>query len=97
MHLKEITHPDMIEENIQKQINLASGEIDHYRMEKKFIHKNGQTIQAILDANLIRDVSGTLSIFLEAWWISQNSNRRKSICSPRKNCLKGSLIQLKMS
>ncbi len=63
-HLKEITHPDVIEENIQKQVNLASGKIDYYRMEKKFIHKNGQTVNAILDANLIRDVSGKAIYFL---------------------------------
>jgi len=63
-HLKEITHPDVIEENIQKQANLASGKIDHYRMEKKFIHKNGKTVHAILDANLIRDPSGKAIYFL---------------------------------
>ncbi|MDZ7666100.1 MAG: PAS domain S-box protein [Desulfotignum sp.] len=63
-HLKEITHPEVIEENIQKQENLASGKIDHYRMEKKFIHKKGQTVHAILDANLIRDVSGNAIYFL---------------------------------
>jgi two-component system, cell cycle sensor histidine kinase and response regulator CckA len=63
-HLKEITHLDVIEENIQKQVKLASGKIDHYRMEKKFIHKNGQTVHAILDANLIRDVSDKAIYFL---------------------------------
>ncbi|MCA1795016.1 MAG: PAS domain S-box protein [Desulfobacteraceae bacterium] len=63
-HLKEFTHPDVIEENIQKQANLASGKIDHYRMEKKFIHKKGQTVHAILDANLIRNASGNAIYFL---------------------------------
>jgi PAS domain S-box-containing protein len=63
-HLKEITHPDVIDENFQNQTKLASGEIDHYSMEKKFIHKNGQTVHAILDANLIRDALGNPTYFL---------------------------------
>jgi PAS domain S-box-containing protein len=63
-HLKEITHPDVIDENFQNQAKLASGEIDHYSMEKKFIHKNGQTVHAILDANLIRDALGNPTYFL---------------------------------
>ncbi|SLM29848.1 putative PAS/PAC sensor hybrid histidine kinase [Desulfamplus magnetovallimortis] len=57
-HLKEITHPEIIKENLEKQAQLASGEIDHYRMDKKFIHKSGNLIHGILDANLVRDSTG---------------------------------------
>ncbi|NBD34585.1 MAG: PAS domain S-box protein, partial [Chloroflexi bacterium] len=54
-HLREITHPDILEENLRKQALLAAGEIDHYRMEKQFVHKDGHIVYGVLDANLIRD------------------------------------------
>ena len=57
-HLRDITHPDVVEENLLKQAQLAAGEIDHYRMVKQFIHKQGHIIHGILDANLARDNAG---------------------------------------
>mgnify|MGYP001136909649 CR=1 FL=1 len=54
-HLKDITHPETLEENLEKQSLLTRGEIDHYRMEKRFIHKNGSVVHGMLDANLVRD------------------------------------------
>ncbi len=54
LHLGDITIPETQEENLVKQERLASGQIDHYRMEKQFLHKDGFTIYGILDANLIR-------------------------------------------
>jgi two-component system, cell cycle sensor histidine kinase and response regulator CckA len=63
-HLREITHQDTVEEELQKQTQLARGEIDHYQMEKRFIHKDGHTVYGILDANLIRDAAGEPHYFL---------------------------------
>ncbi|MBF0530137.1 MAG: PAS domain S-box protein, partial [Deltaproteobacteria bacterium] len=54
-HLKDITHTEIIEDNFANIYLLASGEIDHFRMEKRLTHKDGHTIYVILDANLIRD------------------------------------------
>ena len=64
LHLGDITHPETLEENLAKQQRLASGEIDHYRMEKQFIHKDGRPIYGILDANLIRSSEGKPLYFL---------------------------------
>ena len=63
-HLKDITHQDSLEENLRKQSDLAIGKIDHFRMEKTFIHKNGNNVYGILDANLIRDSEGNPKYFL---------------------------------
>ena len=63
-HLKDITHPEVIEENLRKQAQLGRGEIDHYVMEKKFIHKQGHTLYGILVSNLIRDAKGKPLYFL---------------------------------
>jgi PAS domain S-box-containing protein len=35
-HLRDITHPDSVEDNLIKQSELATGEIDHYRIENAF-------------------------------------------------------------
>ena len=63
-HLKDITHPESLEENLRKQQELAQGLIDHFQMEKTFITKDGRLVHGILDANLIRDESGKPSYFL---------------------------------
>lgn len=64
MHLRDITQPDYIEENMRMQSRLANGQIDHYRMEKVFIHKSGRFIHGLLDACLVRDSQGNPSYFL---------------------------------
>ncbi len=63
-HLKDITHKEVIQENLEKQRKLGKGEIEHYRMEKAFIHKDGHTVDGILDANLIRDIYGKPLYFI---------------------------------
>lgn len=63
-HLKDFTAPDIIEENMMKQRELAEGKIDHYRMEKRFIHRDGSLIHGILDANLVRGHDGEPAYFL---------------------------------
>lgn len=57
-HLRDITHPDTLDENLRKQSQLAAGEINHYRIEIKLLHKNGSIVHGILDANLVRDPKG---------------------------------------
>ncbi|MFO7817027.1 MAG: PAS domain S-box protein [Desulfovibrionales bacterium] len=84
-HLREITHADSLEENIHKQEELAAGRIDHYRIEKKFIHKKGQTIHAILDANLIRDAAGKGIYFIgSAVDITAIEQTQKELLKSRK-------------
>jgi PAS domain S-box-containing protein len=63
-HLRDITHPETVEENLRKQSQLAQGVIDHYRMEKQFVHKRGHIVHGILDANLVRDAGGNPDYFL---------------------------------
>ncbi|NJN95099.1 MAG: PAS domain S-box protein [Anaerolineales bacterium] len=57
-YLTDITHSETVAENLRRQAQLVTGEIDHYRMEKQFVHKNGRVVHGILDANLVRDAQG---------------------------------------
>ena len=63
-HLRDITLPEVIEENLRLQTDLGLGKIDHYRLEKGFIHKSGRRIHGILDACLVRDSTGRPAYFL---------------------------------
>jgi PAS domain S-box-containing protein len=63
-HIKDITARDDILENLEKQYQLAAGEIDHYRLEKRFIRRNGDMVYGLLDANAIRAVNGEITYFL---------------------------------
>jgi len=63
-HLRDITLPEVLEENLKLQAQLTRGDIDHYRMERKFIHRKGHTLYGLLDANLIRNEAGKPLHFL---------------------------------
>ncbi|MHC1729690.1 MAG: PAS domain S-box protein [Syntrophobacteraceae bacterium] len=59
LKVKDITH----EEDFQKDLHLANkafhGEIPYYRVEKRYITKDGEIIRAHLTGTFIRDGSGT--------------------------------------
>jgi PAS domain S-box-containing protein len=57
-HIKDITHPDSSNEYIHKLADLVQGKIDHYRIERQFVHKDGHKVYVILNSNLIRDHEG---------------------------------------
>ncbi len=62
--LWEITDKQVLRKNKTLQENLARGDREHFRLQKRFLHKNGDTVYGILDANLIRDAQGKPSYFL---------------------------------
>ena len=53
--LMEITSPEDISKNIEKQTQLGQEIVTSFQMEKKFIHKNGETVHGLLSATLIND------------------------------------------
>ena len=62
--LADITLADDQAENIAQQTALGKGLIDHYRMEKRFVHRSGEIIMGVLDANLVHDADGQPAHFL---------------------------------
>ncbi|MDZ7814529.1 MAG: PAS domain S-box protein [Planctomycetota bacterium] len=64
LDLNDLTHPEYSEENMELHRKLGRGEIDHYRFEKAFIHKDGHTVYGILDANLVRNENGEPDYFI---------------------------------
>lgn len=70
----DITHPDDIELNIYHSQALR-GEIDTYRMEKRYIHKDGHIVYVDLAASCVRDELGNLEYLVG---MIQDITERKS-------------------
>ncbi|CAN5490835.1 hypothetical protein BH11ACT8_BH11ACT8_18710 [soil metagenome] len=54
----EITHPDDVEENRSLFHQALAGEIDTYRMRKRYLHASGRIVWGDLSVALIRDPDG---------------------------------------
>ncbi|MEO7912140.1 MAG: PAS domain S-box protein [Roseiflexaceae bacterium] len=50
-----ITHPDDLAIDLSNVRLLVAGEIPSYQMEKRYLHKDGATIWALLSVSLVRD------------------------------------------
>ncbi|MFB2838298.1 PAS domain S-box protein [Floridanema evergladense] len=58
MKFTDFTYPDDINKNLQLYHKMIAGEIDHYQMEKRYYHKDGQIVWANLIVSLVRDAHG---------------------------------------
>ncbi|TGK35918.1 PAS domain S-box protein [Leptospira gomenensis] len=54
---QDITHPDDLEEDLGLVRELLEGKRDTYRMEKRYFHKNGNTIWILLIVCMVRDAN----------------------------------------
>ncbi len=54
----DITHPDDVTRSMEMPQRLTAGKIDHYTMEKRYLHKNGRTVWIRLSVRLIKDAAG---------------------------------------
>ena len=60
----DITHPDDLAENVKLFERMKAGEIDGYKMEKRFIRKDGSHIIVNLDVKCVRDANGSVNHIL---------------------------------
>ncbi|MBW4581454.1 MAG: PAS domain S-box protein [Tildeniella nuda ZEHNDER 1965/U140] len=51
----ELTHPDDLTVTLEYAQKLLAGDIAYYHLEKRYQHKNGQTIWCLLSVSLVRD------------------------------------------
>jgi len=52
---QRMTHPDDLAADLRQMERLTAGEIDSYRMEKRYLHKDGHYRWALLAVSLVRD------------------------------------------
>jgi two-component system sensor histidine kinase/response regulator len=52
---QEITHPDDMEADLANLRRLLDGEVRFYKIEKRYFHKEGRVVWALLGVSLLRD------------------------------------------
>ncbi|WP_354687728.1 diguanylate cyclase [Cupriavidus necator] len=52
---QQITHPDDLEDDVRAARSLLAGEVESYRREKRYRHKDGHYRWALLAVSLVRD------------------------------------------
>ncbi len=57
-NFQSITHPDDLEADLEQAHRLLRGEIQTYRLQKRYIHKKGHTVWVLVSASLVRDDGG---------------------------------------
>ncbi|WP_020531302.1 PAS domain S-box protein [Flexithrix dorotheae] len=71
---QQITHPDDLTLDLENVQKVLKGEIESYQMEKRYFHKNGNTVWVLLTVSLVRDGQGDPLYFISQ---IQDINQRK--------------------
>jgi PAS domain S-box-containing protein len=58
MHFAEVTHPEDVDVDEEQLARLLRGEIDSYRVEKRYFRRDGQLLWAAVRVSLARDEAG---------------------------------------
>lgn len=66
LHLtfQEITHPHDLPSDLELVEQLSAGEINHYQLEKRYLHKKGHVVWVRLSVSLISDAQGNPIYFV---------------------------------
>lgn len=59
LNFNEITHQDDIDKDLVPMNQLLAGEITNYHIEKRYFHKNGEIIWALLSVSIVKDADGS--------------------------------------
>lgn len=62
--IRDLTHPDDLDEDMTKHQALAEGRIDGYQMDKRYIRKDGSSIWVSLTVSVQRDPQGRIMHFI---------------------------------
>ncbi len=54
----DVTHPDDLAIDLDQVKDLVDGRANHYRIEKRYLHRDGHSVWIHLTASLVRDQSG---------------------------------------
>ncbi|HEY0256368.1 MAG TPA: PAS domain S-box protein, partial [Candidatus Methylacidiphilales bacterium] len=62
---KDLLHPDDREMSLQRVRQLAAQEVPSFQLEKRYLHKDGHLVWALLSLSLVRDAQGA-SLYIVA-------------------------------
>ena len=64
MTFQDITYPDDLDADLSLLHQLIRGEMETYRMEKRYFHKNGQIVWAVLNVSIVRKKDKSPNYFI---------------------------------
>ena len=64
LDFQAVTHPDDLERDLAYVRQALAGTISTYQMEKRYFHRTGRVIWALLSVSLVRDAQGTPQYFI---------------------------------
>ena len=63
---QQITHPDDLESGTSQVKRTLAGEIENFKFEKRYLHKNGKVLWGSVQVKLVRDENGEPDYFIVA-------------------------------
>jgi PAS domain S-box-containing protein len=81
---QDITHPEDLEADLDNANQLLAGEIQHYEMEKRYLHPSGTDVWALLSGSLVRGDDGAPLHFI-AQIVDIGARRRALLALERAN------------
>lgn len=57
--VQAITHPDDLDASVDSVRRMLAGELSDYRMEQRYVHKQGHVVWVLLSVSLVRSAEGT--------------------------------------
>ena len=70
----ELTHPDDLAADLKLFDRVLAGEIDQYKLEKRFIRKDGTSVWTLVSAGCVRKADGSVDNFVA---VIEDISRRK--------------------
>tara|TARA_R100000027_G_scaffold1806_3_gene1994 strand:- start:12068 stop:14383 length:2316 start_codon:yes stop_codon:yes gene_type:complete len=61
---QEITHPEDLDSDLQYLSDIVAGKMDHYNLEKRYIHSSGQSVFALLSVSIARNQDDSPNHFI---------------------------------
>src|SRR6185369_10935012 len=72
----DITHPDDLDRDLVQRQALLADEVDHYRIEKRYLARDGGIVWALLTVSLIHSRDGAPACFIA---VIQDISHRKQV------------------
>ncbi len=76
LDFQTITHPEDLDTDLERLRKLTRGEIDSYRMDKRYLHRDGHVVWAGLAVSMVRDADGAPRHFVAQ--VTDQSERRQA-------------------
>ncbi len=91
---QSVTHPDDLAANQTLIEDAVAGKIDHYQMEKRYIHRHGHVVWVQLSASVVRKADGKVSYLISLVQDITQAKENASSLQAERNLLRTILDNL---